>query len=267
MGNVIVYDLETKKTFGEIGGQDRKNIHLLGISLAGVYSYTDDTYYAFREQELHKFEEMLKNCELLIGFNSRYFDNPVLQPYLQTVDVSKIPHLDMLEVIQEELGFRVKLDNLASTTLAEGKSGSGLDAIRYYRLGQWDALEKYCLDDVRVTRDVYEYGRTHGYVWYLESGQPTKVAITWGEDELVDDVLDRAITEHRQVDIEYIQVTGTGSQAQTSRYETKLDIRHIDSGKITAFSHADQKEKIFDQAKVFRAKLNGKTSAHQQSLI
>ncbi len=265
MGHTLVYDLETKKIISEVGGYE--HLDKLGISLAGVYNYTDDTYHALREEQLDTFRAWLEDCDLLIGFNSKGFDNVVLQPYMQGLDLSTIPHLDMLEVVTETLGFRLKLDNIASTTLNEGKSGSGLDAIRYYRLGQWDKLESYCIDDVKVTRDVYEYGKTHGYIWYMESGQPTKIPITWAEGMLVDEVLEQAIKEHRQVAVEYIQTLGTGAQAVTSRYETTLDIRTMDEAKLSAFSHSDQKEKVFERSRIFRAKLNGKSSAHQQSLI
>jgi len=173
MGDILVYDLETKKTFEEVGGHE--NSHLLEISVAGIYSYNKDKYFALRENQLNKFEEWLEDCNLLIGFNSIGFDNVVLQPYLKKINAQKLNNLDMLADFKEQLGFRIKLDNVASTTLFEGKSGSGLDAIRYYRLGEWEKLEGYCLDDVRITRDVYEYGKNHGYVWYLESGNPNSL--------------------------------------------------------------------------------------------
>lgn len=264
MGHILVYDLETKKTFDEVGGQGKPE--LLGISLAGVYNYTDNQYHAIREADLEQFGALLKECELLIGFNSKHFDNPVLQPYLPAIDINSIPHLDMLEEVVKELGFRVKLDNLAQSTLYEGKSGSGLDAIRYYRLGQWDRLTEYCLDDVRVTRDVYEYGKNHGYIWYLESGTPTKVSASWSNTETVSEIMDIADREHRQVEIEYI-IPGQGAQGKTTRYTTVIDIRKKNNDEIIAFSYADQKEKTFLLPRIFTAKYTGDSSAFQPSLI
>jgi DEAD/DEAH box helicase domain-containing protein len=44
------------------------------------------------------------------------------------------------------------------------KSGDGLDAIKYYREGRLDELAAYCLQDVKLTRELYDYGRTHGHV-------------------------------------------------------------------------------------------------------
>lgn len=263
MGHKLVFDLETKKTFDEVGGQQKAS--LLGVSVVGVYNYSSGTYTIYKESELPVFKKLLQQTDLLIGFNSKGFDNVVLQPYFDDLDLSKIPHIDMLEVIKEQLGFRIKLENLAQTTLGEGKSGSGLDAIRYYRLGEHEKLHEYCLDDVRVTRDVYEYGKTHGYLWYLESGSPKKVKSTWGEEPFVDDIIHKGLEEHRQVKIEYLK---TGQKKnEVERLKTTLDIREIDGLKIKALCHTEHKEKVFDLAKIFKAELNGVISSYQQSLI
>jgi DEAD/DEAH box helicase domain-containing protein len=44
------------------------------------------------------------------------------------------------------------------------KSGNGLDAVNYFQQKNWEALEKYCLQDVAVTRDVYDAGMRNGKV-------------------------------------------------------------------------------------------------------
>jgi DEAD/DEAH box helicase domain-containing protein len=81
MADKIVLDLETKKSFDEVGGQ--QNAHLLEISVVGVYSYGRDRYRAFRESEFGELEEWLKKADLVIGFNSKSFDFTVLQPYFR----------------------------------------------------------------------------------------------------------------------------------------------------------------------------------------
>lgn len=47
------------------------------------------------------------------------------------------------------------------------KTGHGLDAIKYYEEGQLDKLAAYCIKDVEITRDLYDYGRQHGQVKFL----------------------------------------------------------------------------------------------------
>lgn len=164
MDSRIVLDLETKKTFDEVGG--RGCVDQLGISVVGVYLYQTNEYQIFEEKDFGQLQNILINSELIIGFNQISFDMPVLQPYL-SVDVKQLPLFDLLVDIQGHLGHRVSLDSLAKATLGVGKTGSGLDAIRFYREGRMDELKRYCQNDVKVTKDVYEYGIKHKKIYYL----------------------------------------------------------------------------------------------------
>src|SRR3989338_10740091 len=128
-GDKLVLDLETKKSFEEVGGHH--NSANLGVSLVGVYSYDQNKFRAFREEEFKELGEWLKSASLIIGFNSKSFDFTALQPYFR-FKLAKLPHLDILEEIKHALGFRLKLDSVAQSTLEIGRSGSGLDALRYF---------------------------------------------------------------------------------------------------------------------------------------
>lgn len=155
MDRRLVLDLETKKSFDDVGG--RNNLDKLGVSVVGVYNYATDEYRAYVENEFGELQNLLIDANLIIGFNHVQFDMPVLQPYL-SVDASKLPLFDLMLDLQKRLGHRIGLDSVASATLGIGKTASGLDAIRYYNEGRWEELKKYCLNDVRVTRDVFDYG-------------------------------------------------------------------------------------------------------------
>lgn len=76
----------------------------------------------------------------------------------------QLPTVDLLMEIEKKLGFRVKLDDVAHATLGVGKSGHGLMAVEYWKKGEIDKLKDYCLQDVRITRDVYEYAMLNGHV-------------------------------------------------------------------------------------------------------
>ncbi len=154
MLNKIVLDLETQKSFEEVGGFGKN--HLLKVSVVGVYSYPSNKYHTFTEDQLYRLGEMLAEADQVIGFNIKNFDFQVLQPYLN-FKLSELPYLDILEEVEKILGRRLKLDNLASTTLGTGKSGDGLQALKFYKLGQMEELKKYCLDDVRITKELYDY--------------------------------------------------------------------------------------------------------------
>ena len=176
--NIVVFDIETKNTFDEVGGRD--GFAKLGISVLGLYDYEDGEFRIYEEGELGKFAERLSRRPLLVGFNSRKFDVPVLQPYIK-FGLAKFPQLDIMEEITNFLGHRVSLDSVAQATLNAKKSGSGLDAIKYFREGRFDELKKYCLDDVRLTRDLYEHGAKHGELLCASKfgGDPKLAKVSW----------------------------------------------------------------------------------------
>jgi len=75
----------------------------------------------------------------------------------------------------------VSLQSVAQGTLKDSKSGSGWDALRLYREGRMDDLKRYCLDDVRITRRVYDYGLEHGKVYFLSNRdyQTHEIPVDW----------------------------------------------------------------------------------------
>ena len=161
--NIIVFDLETKNAFADVGGRD--NCAALEISVLGCYLYSTNEFRIFEEKQLSEFEKILQKKPLLVGFNSKKFDTAVLQPYMH-FDLKQIPQLDIMEELQKFLGHRVSLESVAQATLGQSKSGSGMDAIRFWRNGEIEKLKKYCLEDVRITKDIYEYGAKHGELFY-----------------------------------------------------------------------------------------------------
>ena len=181
-GDKIVLDLETQKTFDEVGG---RNYEDLLISVVGIYRYDIDQYECYLESELHHLENLLIDCPLIIGFNHRKFDFPVLEHYFK-IDTAKLPMLDIMADIAETLGHRVSLDSVAKATLNVGKTGHGLDAIDYFRDGEWEKLKKYCLNDVKITREVYEYGVQHGHIYYLtrDGTDRRSVRVNWTDHEV-----------------------------------------------------------------------------------
>jgi len=159
---MMVLDLETQKSFDEVG---RENFRELKVSVAGLYDSAENAYLTFEEKELSRLEELLKKADCVIGFNIKRFDYQVLQPYC-FANLSELPTLDLLEEITKVMGHRVTLQSLAVGTLNDSKSGKGLEAVRLFKEGKMDELKKYCLDDVRITREVFEYGQAHGKVFF-----------------------------------------------------------------------------------------------------
>jgi len=174
----VVFDLETQRTFDEVGGY--ANTAKMGISIGAAYDSRDDSIQVFREQQLDALVELLFSAPLVVGFNSFKFDYTVLQPYTDR-RLHDLPGLDMLDSIYRILGFRVSLDHLAAATLGRKKTGHGLDAIRWFRSGDWQKLEKYCTDDVLVTRDLYLFGCENGYVEFYDrrNRRMRRIEVNW----------------------------------------------------------------------------------------
>lgn len=265
--NMVVYDLETQKTFDEVGevfGQ--KNHHLLQVSFLGLYSYDQQKYFGFFEKDLPNLEKILLAMRpLIIGFNTKSFDNAVLQPYFQELSLASLPQLDILDEVHKQLGFRLKLETLAQACLGEGKSGSGLDAIKYWRTGNIAALTKYCMDDVRITKEVYEYGLRHGQLLYTSSGEIRDVPVSWGQLPTIADLVEEARKKHLQLEVEYWEVGNTGER---QLLQCTIDVLDRNDFKITAFCHTpSQGERMFDIRHILRAQLTNHTFAHQTALF
>jgi DEAD/DEAH box helicase domain-containing protein len=161
--NKIVFDLETQNAFQDVGNKT----HLLKVSVIGVYSYLQDKYFCFTEDEIYRVGEMFQEADQIIGFNIKHFDYEVLKPYLN-FDPHGLPTLDIMKEIEQLIGHRIRLDNVASTTLGTGKNGNGLEAIRMYRQGRIDELKKYCINDVKITKDVYDYCQKYNKLLYKD---------------------------------------------------------------------------------------------------
>ncbi len=165
MDNTVFFDLETKKLAHEVGGWD--NIHKMGLAVAVTYSTASAAYHHFTEEQAAELVIELQQADLVVGFNVLRFDYTVLQPYTD-VPLRTLPTVDMLQNIYRVLGFRVSLDAIAAATLSTQKSADGIQAVHWYRRGEIDKVIAYCQRDVQVTRDVYEFGRRHGFVRYLD---------------------------------------------------------------------------------------------------
>lgn len=160
--NDIVLDIETQNTFEEVGGYFTDK---LKVSLVGVYYYETDTYESYLEHELPQMFAKLEVGGRIIGYNSIGFDMPVLNNYYAG-DLLKLPQLDILQHIEKSLGYRIKLDDVAAATIGTRKSAHGLQAVAWWKEGKIHEIREYCLQDVKVTKEVYEFGLKNGYVLY-----------------------------------------------------------------------------------------------------
>jgi DEAD/DEAH box helicase domain-containing protein len=162
----IIFDCETSNIFTDVGSSDAAD---LDLSVVCIYDSETDKYSSYFKEELKDLWPIFEKADLLIGFNSDHFDIPLLNKYYSG-DLSKIKSLDLLKEVKSSLGRRIKLDTLAEATLGKNKSGNGLEAVTWWKQGKFDEVKKYCLDDVKITKEIYEYALKNGILKYKDMG-------------------------------------------------------------------------------------------------
>ncbi|CAN5628509.1 hypothetical protein BH24DEI1_BH24DEI1_00570 [soil metagenome] len=225
----LVLDLETRRSFDEVGGAH--NRAQLGVSVVGVYHYHGDRYACYREEAWGALAEELRAAERVIGFNLVGFDLPILA--LELGDwVLELPTLDLMLEAQGALGHRVSLDSLAKATLGMSKLGSGLDALEYYRAGDWDRLERYCLEDVKLTKALYEHALKNGHLLYQKGKRRLPVAMSFAESPFAE-VFRDALSKRSAVKMIY------GGK------ERLVDVHAFDGAYVRGFCHLRGSELTF----------------------
>ncbi len=176
----IVFDIETRNVFSDVGKNDPS---LLDISVVCIHDSLTDEYSSYLQEDLTKLWPIIEQADVLIGFNSDHFDIPLLNKYYPG-DISKIKSLDILKEIQKSYGRRMKLDQLAEGTLGIKKSGHGLEAIKWWKEGNIQKIIDYCIDDVKITKEIYDYARANNKLMFKEGSKINEIkldASNWEE--------------------------------------------------------------------------------------
>jgi len=137
------------------------------LTVVGIHDSDTGEYSSYFKEELHKLWPLLERADMLIGFNSDSFDIPLLNRYYPG-DLAHIRSLDIMSEVQKVLGRRIRLQALAEATLGRGKSGDGLLAGDWWKEGRKDEVAKYCIEDVRLTRELYDYALAYGVLKYKD---------------------------------------------------------------------------------------------------
>lgn len=169
----IVFDLETQNIFQEVGGNDPT---ALDISVATVYDSETGTYTTVTIDEIDTLWPIIEQADALVGYNSNHFDIPLLNKYYPG-DLTQIKSIDLLESIKDSLGRRLRLDSVAQATLGAKKSADGLQAVRWWKEGEIKKIKKYCEQDVKVTKEVFEYALEHGHIKFKDGTRKQEVPI------------------------------------------------------------------------------------------
>lgn len=162
--NKVFLDIETRNSFQEVGKSDPV---FLDISVVCIYESENDKYTSYLQEDLPKLWPILEKADSIVTFNGDHFDLPILNKYYAG-DLMKLKSLDLLKEVRKALGHRVGLGSIAQATLGVGKGGHGLEAIEWWKKGEVDKIIKYCLEDVRITKEVHDYAMKNGALKFLD---------------------------------------------------------------------------------------------------
>ncbi len=137
------------------------------LTVVAIHDSETGEYSSYFKEELPKLWPIIERADMLIGFNSDSFDIPLLNRYYPG-DMTHIRSLDLMSEVQKALGRRIRLQSLAEATLGRGKSGDGAKAGAWWKDGEKEKVRDYCIEDVRITRELYDYALLHGILKYKD---------------------------------------------------------------------------------------------------
>ena len=178
-----VFDLETQRSAAEVGGWNQAD--RMGVSCGVLYDSNKDTFRAYLEDQIALLIEDLQKIDLIVGFNIKRFDYLVLKGY-SDFDFTRLNTLDILEDIHSRLGFRLSLAHLTQETLGTTKQADGLQALKWWQEGRIHDIVDYCKMDVKLTRDLFLFGRQNGYLLFRNRSQKrVRVPVDWQTQRLL----------------------------------------------------------------------------------
>jgi DEAD/DEAH box helicase domain-containing protein len=174
----ITFDIETVGDFRANG-----DFSQLEVTVVGVHNSETGEFTSYLQEDLPKLWPLMESADILVGYNSDHFDIPILNKYYAG-DLARIKSVDLMKEVKEVLGRRLKLDNIAGATLGKRKSGNGLEAITWWKEGKVEKVRKYCLDDVKITNDLYVFAKTNGFIKYKDYDGVREVKLDTSKWEL-----------------------------------------------------------------------------------
>jgi hypothetical protein len=169
----IVLDCEIQDPITKNEDWDRTD--LMKISCCVVYSYVADSYQVYGPNDIDHLRQMLVMSDRIIGYNINKFDIPIifgvprdrgytfkLKTYDILAEIWKAQGLDPTEFSDAHKGW--SLDTVCGATILQRKSGHGANAPFLYKQGDIWRVISYCINDVKLTRDLYNHIKTQKYV-------------------------------------------------------------------------------------------------------
>jgi len=164
--DALVYDIEIARAILDRGRTPDPTVEYckgwddhanMGIAVIGAYDYREGRYRVFCKDNSAAFAALAAQRRLLVGHNILGFDNKVLAAHGLAVPAEKC--YDTLVELAAPSGrdFRgLGLDALCAANFGARKAGTGALAPVLWQRGEIGAVVDYCLEDVRLTRLLFD---------------------------------------------------------------------------------------------------------------
>lgn len=137
-----------------------------GISAVVLWDSATERFHLYDSHSLEQCMVHLNSADLLVGFNSVEFDTRVIEA-ITGMEI-QAQQFDILLATWKALGDKhfkgYKLGDICHRTIGLEKSGHGEGAPSLAKQGRWGELFDYCLNDVHITKELYNHIVDTGWI-------------------------------------------------------------------------------------------------------
>ena len=204
MVNTLALDIETSNYSHEIGGWG--NTYLFEPTVVATWDGDNGTVYCNKMDIISKdlpqyvtikklhprtlgkdLDAHVMGGGQIVGHNIKKFDLPILRDSLDCWAAGEIMHksktliIDTSSLLRSIIGHPVPLSDVVHHTLGRDKLMNSHDAPFEWRKGQYGKVAKYCLDDAKLSYDLWRHGQTEGLVKARsrDTGAVTEYEVNW----------------------------------------------------------------------------------------
>ena len=173
---IVFFDMETRRHAKELHPDTDAGWEALrrgegGISALAIWDSQDSWPYLYDDHTIEAAARHLEAADVAVGFRSAGFDVPAIEGVLgRSLALRRHEDLyvNIVRVAADRGSVGTKgdftLDRLSKLNLGRGKVDHGEHAPELARRGHWARLFHYCMDDVRLTRDLFRVIQSKGSI-------------------------------------------------------------------------------------------------------
>ena len=173
MNRICVFDIEIATPVEECErGWAGAREGQCGLSALVIWDSISERYHVYDAYSLDRGVEHLNSADVLVSWNGLSFDAPCIEALTGVELMPK--HIDLLDLVWKALKSKTKgyrLGEVSWRTLKLKKNGTGERAPELVEQERWADLFDYCINDVHLTRKLWEHIQEHMFIVDTE-GEP-----------------------------------------------------------------------------------------------